>query len=127
MFFASTWSYTYVFNDVNAVRFNTRTRALNNTLYYMMEMVGALLFGYALDRLWVRRATRAKILWSVVMSLNMAVWTSSYVFQKDHTRAGVSAIAFSILDWKDSGYNGPMFLYMFYGFCDAAWQTSVYW
>ncbi|TLD05657.1 hypothetical protein E2P81_ATG10664, partial [Venturia nashicola] len=31
------------------------------------------------------------------------------------------------LDWTDSGYIGPMFLYIFYGFYDAAWQCSVYW
>jgi len=31
------------------------------------------------------------------------------------------------MDFTDRGYVGPMFLYMFYGFFDAAWQTSVYW
>jgi hypothetical protein len=127
MFFASTWSYTYVFNDVNAVGFNTRTRALNNTLYYIMEIVGALVFGYALDRPWVRRTTRAKILWPTLMALTMAIWGGSYAFQKGHTRAELAAKTFEMLDWKDSGYIGPMFLYMFYGFFDAAWQTSVYW
>lgn len=30
-------------------------------------------------------------------------------------------------DWTTSGYAGPMFLYMFYGFYDASWQTCVYW
>lgn len=30
-------------------------------------------------------------------------------------------------DWSDGGYVGPMFLYIFYGMYDAAWQTSVYW
>jgi hypothetical protein len=31
------------------------------------------------------------------------------------------------MDWSDSGYVGPMFLYMFYGAFDAAWQATVYW
>ena len=127
MFFASTWSYTYVFNDVNAVKFNTRTRALNNTLYYIMEMVGALVFGYALDRSWIGRSTRARIVWLALMALTMAIWGGSYAFQKSYTRAGLTAKTFEMLDWKDSGYIGPMFLYMLYGFFDAAWQTSVYW
>ena len=30
MFFASNWFYTYQFNDVNGLKFNTRTAALNN-------------------------------------------------------------------------------------------------
>ena len=32
-----------------------------------------------------------------------------------------------IMDWTDSGYGGPLVLYMFYGFYDAAWQTYAYW
>ena len=31
------------------------------------------------------------------------------------------------MDWSTRGYVGPMFLYIFYGFYDAAWQTCVYW
>jgi len=30
-------------------------------------------------------------------------------------------------DWNMNSYVGPMFLYIFYGFYDAAWQTCVYW
>ena len=33
IFFASNWFYTYEFKDVNLVQLNTRTRALNSTLY----------------------------------------------------------------------------------------------
>jgi hypothetical protein len=73
MFVASTLSYTYVFNDVNATKFDTRTRALNNTLYYIMEMVGAFVFGYTLDRPWIRRTTRAKLLWVALLVLTLVV------------------------------------------------------
>lgn len=31
------------------------------------------------------------------------------------------------MDWTTNGYVGPMFLYIFYGLYDAAWQTSIYW
>ncbi|MBE7181749.1 MAG: hypothetical protein INR71_11190, partial [Terriglobus roseus] len=35
---------------------------------------------------------------------------------------------YDVIDWTDGGrYIGPMFLYMFYGFYDAAWQTTAYW
>jgi MFS family permease len=127
MFFVSDWYYAYIFNDVNGVRFNTRTRALNNTLYYAMQIVGAFLFGYALDRAWVRRTIRARIVWAVLLALTMVIWGFSYAFQKKYTRMEVTAKNYQTLDWKDSGYIGPMFLYMFYGFFDAAWQISVYW
>jgi hypothetical protein len=33
----------------------------------------------------------------------------------------------NLRDWTKPGYVGPMFLYLFYGFYDAAWQTCVYW
>ncbi|KAH7045891.1 major facilitator superfamily domain-containing protein [Macrophomina phaseolina] len=127
MFFASNWFYTYHFNDVNAAYFNTRTRALNNTLYYIMQIVAAFIFGYALDQKNFRRTTRAKGVWVVLMVLTMAIWGGGYAFQKTYTRDQASSSGFVVKDWAHSGYIGPMFLYMFYGFYDAAWQTSVYW
>ncbi|KAL1650261.1 hypothetical protein SLS58_001072 [Diplodia intermedia] len=127
MFFASNWFYTYQFNDVNAAYFSLRTRALNNTLYYIMQIVGAFIFGYALDQKRFRRTTRAKVVWVVLMVITMAIWGGGYAFQKTYTRESAGAEDFHVKDWADGGYIGPMFLYMFYGFYDAAWQTSVYW
>lgn len=136
MFFASNWFYTYQFNGVNLAFFNTRTRALNNTLYYIMQIVGAFVFGYALDRATIRRTTRAKAVWAALFVLTMVVWGGGYAFQKNYTREQVNAGSatkddpsddYVKKDWTDSGYIGPMFLYMFYGFYDAAWQTTVYW
>jgi len=128
MFFASNWFYTYHFQDVNAVKFNIRTRALNNVLYWLMQIVGAYTFGYALDSGMFRRTMRAKIDLVALFVLTMAVWGGGYAFQKEYTRATVDPDSgFIPLDFNDSGYIGPMFLYMFYGFFDAAWQTSVYW
>ncbi|KAF2120923.1 major facilitator superfamily domain-containing protein [Lophiotrema nucula] len=128
MFFASNWFYTYQFNDVNHARFNTRTRALNNTLYWVAQMLGALVFGFALD-LNIRRTTRAKIAWISMLVLTFAVWGGGYAFQKKYTRSIEDpklADAFKY-DWDTNGYAGPLFLYIFYGFYDAAWQTCVYW
>lgn len=127
MLFASNWFYAYQFNDVNGVKFNTRTRAPNNTLYYTTEIGSAFIFGYTLDRAWILRATRARIAWAVLLVLTMAIWGGSYAFQKNYTRAEATSSTYKTLDWKDSGYIGPMFLYIFYGFFDAAWQTYIYW
>ena len=126
MFFASNWFYTYQFNDVNNVQFNLRTRALNNTLYWLAQMFGALTFGFALDFPNVRRTTRAKAAWIAMLVLTFVVWGGGYKFQKTYSRKD-NASTDGGYDWEWDGYVGPMFLYIFYGFYDAAWQTSVYW
>ncbi|KAF1839647.1 MFS general substrate transporter [Decorospora gaudefroyi] len=123
MFFASNWFYTYQFNDVNYAQFNVRTRALNNTLYWLAQIMGAGVFGFALDFSNIRRTTRAKVAWVVMFVLTFAVWGGGYAFQRQYTRENVRGY----YDWTDSGYGGPMVLYISYGFYDAAWQTCVYW
>lgn len=123
MFFASNWFYTYQFQDVNYARFTVRTRALNNALYWLAQIFGAGVFGFALDFPNVRRTKRAKIAWSVMFLLTFGVWGGGYVFQRQYSRDDGSPH----FDWTDSGYGGPMVLYISYGFYDAAWQTCVYW
>ncbi len=126
MFLASNWFYTYQFQDVNAAYYNIRTRALNNTLYWLSQIFGAYLLGYALD-VNVRRSTRAKAAWVFILVLTMAVWGGGFAFQKRFTRQEASAKTYKTMDFTHSGYVGPMFLYMFYGMYDAMWQTFVYW
>jgi MFS family permease len=129
MFFASNWFYAYQFNAVNGATFNTRTKALNNTLYYIMQILGAFIFGYFLDMKAFRRSMRARIMWVVLFALTMAIWGGGYDYQKGYTREQTSdkVHKYPVLDWETKGYIGPMFLYMFYGFYDAAFQTYVYW
>ena len=130
MFFASNWFYTYQFNGVNLAKFNTRTRALNSVIYYFMQIVGAFVFGYFLDLRSVRRTHRAYAAWAALIILTMTIWGGGYAFQKGYTRAEAEANKENEdwrVDWADSGYIGAMFLYMFYGIFDAAWQTSAYW
>lgn len=128
MFFASNWFYTYHFNEVNAAYFNTRTRALNGVIYYIMQIVGAFVFGYGLDSTKLRRSTRAKVGWAALFVLIMVVWGGGYEFQKTYTRESTSEKSgYQPVDWSDDGYGGPFVLFMWYGFTDAAWQTVVYW
>jgi hypothetical protein len=127
MFLASNWFYTYHFTEINAAYFNVRTRALNGVVYYIMQIVGAYVFGYALDIKGLRRTTRAKIAWGVLFATIMIIWGFGYMFQKTYDRAWAEDETNEKKDWSDPGYAGPFVLYMFYGFSDAAWQTSVYW
>lgn len=121
MFFASNWFYTYQFQDVNLPVFNIRTRSLNNVLYWSSQIVGASIFGFVLDIKSVSRPMKAKAAWVVLFVITMGIWGGGYAWQKQYTRAEVTAKGYIKHDWTTSGYVGPMFLFMFYGFFDAAW------
>jgi hypothetical protein len=128
MFFSSNWFYVYQQNSVNGAYFNTRTKALNGLLYWLAQILAAALWGWLLDIEKFRRTTRAKAAWVALFVLTFAIWGGGYAFEKTYTRETVSPDSgFVPGDWTDSGYAGPMFLYIFYGFYDAAWQATVYW
>ena len=65
------------------------------------------------------RPTRAKAALAVLFTITMAIWGGGYAWQKQYTRPEVSAKTYVKDDWTTSGYVGPMFLYMFYGFYDG--------
>ena len=119
MFFASNWFYTYQFNDFNSAKFDIRTRSLNSTLYWTSQIIGACVFGYALDTSSVRRSIRARAALTVLFVITMAIWGGGYAWQKQYDRAETSPKNAPKDDWTTSGYAGPMFLYMFYGFYDG--------
>ncbi|KAF3765610.1 MFS general substrate transporter [Cryphonectria parasitica EP155] len=130
MFFASNVFYTYQTNDMNAGQFNTRTRALNNVLYWSAQIFGAVIFGYSLDYGKMRRSLKARIAFITLFVLTFIIWGGGWAWQKDQpSRAETSAKTFVGVDWTDGGhkYIAPMFLYIFYGFFDACWQTTIYW
>ncbi|KAJ8225505.1 hypothetical protein LV156_009098 [Aspergillus fumigatus] len=123
LFLASNWFYGYHFNSVNGAYFNIRTRSLNSLLYWLMQMVGAFVFGKLLDLQFLSRSMRAKLNWLILLVITMGVWGGGYAFQKQYTLE----TAKQDVDFTSHGYVGPMFLYMFYGFYDAAFQTCAYW
>ncbi|KAK4176183.1 major facilitator superfamily domain-containing protein [Triangularia setosa] len=131
MFFASNIFYTYQLNDMN-LQFNTRTRTLNSLLYWTSQILGASVFGYALDITRFRRSVRAKASLVVLFSLTFVIWGGGWAWQRLQVPREVLEAPDSThrrIDWTDGGekYIGPMFLFMFYGFYDAAWQTCIYW
>lgn len=129
LFISSNWFYTYHFQGVNLPYFNLRTRCLNNVLYWSMQIVGAFLVGFLLDLGKLRRSVRARYVLAGLMLLTMAIWGGGYAFQKQYTRADTLGLGkqHTGVDFTEGKYIGPMFLYMFYGFYDAAWQVTVYW
>ncbi len=133
MFFSSNIFYTYQTNDMNAAFFNTRTRALNNVLYWSAQIFGAIIFGYALDYPKIRRSLRAKISLATLFALTFIIWGGGYAWVRQQLVRELASTKtnpdFKPIDWTDGGklYIGPMFLYIFFGFYDACWQTCIYW
>ncbi|RAL64249.1 hypothetical protein DID88_002141 [Monilinia fructigena] len=131
MFWASNWFYTYQQNGMNAAVFNTRTRALNNVLYWSAQIIGALIFGFGLDAGNFRRSVRAKSALAFLFVITMVTWGGGYAFEQTYTRESTNTVTgdYVPVDWTAGGKNyiGPMFLYIFYGFFDSAWQGCVYW
>ncbi|CDK25878.1 unnamed protein product [Kuraishia capsulata CBS 1993] len=125
MFFSSNWFNSYQMSDFNAGRFNIRTRSLNSLLYWFMQMVGSTCIGFILDLPYFSRKVRARYGWGIVFCITMLIWGLGYLFERTYTRTSV--LDMTPIDFKDGAYIGPMFLYMFYGFYDAVWQTFSYW
>ncbi|KAL6450586.1 hypothetical protein SBY92_000831 [Candida maltosa Xu316] len=129
MFFASNWFYTYQFNNFNYGRFNLRTRSLNSLLYWLSQMLGAIVLGYVLDMKMFKRSMRAKIGWAILFITGLAIWGGGLKFQLGFTRADVEVDPpiLKPIDYTDGAYIGPMFLYIFYGVYDAIFQTFTIW
>ncbi|KAF9352651.1 hypothetical protein BGX26_009571 [Mortierella sp. AD094] len=124
LFLSSNWFYPYQFASVNGAYFSNRTQALNNIFYWASQIVGSYGFARVLDYQGANRRTRA--LWglAIVTVCFIATWIGGIFFQKTYTIADGRLNH----DFKEgASYIGPLFLYMFYGLNDAAWQTYCYW
>ncbi|KAF9372559.1 hypothetical protein CPC16_002352, partial [Podila verticillata] len=124
MFLSSNWFYSYQFSTVNGYFFSTRTQSLNNIFYWFSQIGGSWTFARILDYQGVNRKTRS--LWGlmIITTCFVATWIGGIFFQK----------GYKITDPKGNhdytegaSYVGPLFLYIFYGLNDAAWQTYCYW
>ncbi|OLL22275.1 UNC93-like protein [Neolecta irregularis DAH-3] len=122
-FWASNWFYTYQFNDMNAYYFNIRTRALNNLMYWFMQIFGALTFGSFLDVQSLSRRSRGAAGWVILFVLVNVIWGGGVPFLQTTARKMPSPN----MDLYDDGYAAKLWLYMFFGFLDAMWQTFAYW
>ncbi|KAI2602652.1 MFS general substrate transporter [Hypoxylon sp. NC1633] len=129
MFFSSNIFYTYQQNGLNGAHFNVRARSLNNLLYWLSQIFGAVIVGYALDTK-VRRSLRAKASFVFLFALTFIIWGGGYAWQRQQVSRDVTmdpSYESEKIDWADSAFIGPMFLYIFYGFYDSVWQTCIYW
>ncbi|KAF9086712.1 hypothetical protein BGX27_003115 [Mortierella sp. AM989] len=124
MFLSSNWFYPYQFATVNGFYFNNRTQALNNICYWSSQIIGSWTFARVLDYQGVNRKTRSFWGLAIVTVCFVATWVGGIFYQQGYTLAtGKQAHDFK----EGASYVGPLFLYIFYGLNDAAWQTYCYW
>lgn len=129
MFFTSNWFYTYQQNAVNSALFNVRTRSLNSMLYWLAQIIAAMIMGPLLDLKSVRRSVRARASLVILFAVTMIIWGLGYSWQRGYDREDVSPMNkdYKLKDWTSPDFLKPMFLYFFYGGYDALWQGCVYW
>ncbi|KAF8936844.1 major facilitator superfamily domain-containing protein [Dissophora ornata] len=124
MFMSSNWFYSYQFSTVNGRYYSIRTQSLNNILYWSSQIFGSYSFARVLDFQGVNRRRRA--LWglAIICCCFIGTWIGGIFFQRTYDLNEPKLNH----DFKEgASYVGPMFLYMFYGLNDAAWQTYIYW
>jgi hypothetical protein len=151
MFFASNYFYTWQFSDYNAVLFNIQGRALNNTVYWVAQILGSVLIGLLLDQKQYRRRVRAFLAWTILLCMVMGVHIWAWYYQKcvppvltlprvffgefsywyirfgrDYSRESIPPES-QKLGIRDEGYVPRVLLYVFFGLLDAMWQTTSYW
>lgn len=123
---SSTFFYTYLFNNVNGVLFNLRTRGLNNLVFWGAEMLGSVGIGYLMDFSFRSRRTRGFVGIGVVSLLGTAIWGGAFANQLRYSRHDLPD---KKLDFAGSGvdFAGPFLLYFSFGLLDAMFQSLVYW
>jgi len=148
MFWASNWFYTYQQNCFNLYLFDLRGRAFNNIWYWLSQIFGAVMFGFILDNTSLgSRKTRAWLGWGILFAIVNLIWGAGYIVlhrypdARQHVANSLHNAALKkqglpideslpvppLIDVYDSPFLGYCFLYIFYGFIDAMWQTYAYW
>lgn len=120
-FFVSNFYYTYQFNDYNGALFSLRTRSLNSLLYWLFQVFGVALFGFAIDTQFLRRRSRAWMGLGFIFLLSMSMWAGTFSIQRGYTRESIGVI--ERIDFLDRGYDRYLILYIFMGVQDAIWQN----
>lgn len=120
-FLASNWFYAYQFR-INSVYFDPSTRALNDLMYWAMQVVGSALVGFLLDYKRLGRRARGLFTLAVMFCVINAIWAGGFAFQ----------LTFDVdynepVHWTSNKFGGPFVLYIFYGFADSVYQTYLYW
>ncbi|KAJ1921331.1 hypothetical protein H4219_000647 [Mycoemilia scoparia] len=129
MFFTSNFFYTYQFSPFNNTLFTMHTRGFNNIFYWGAQSLMAIVASFFLDQKGWSRRRRALIATITIAVAFNAVWIGalmSEMFDRDPDYKPESGGYYDIRA-SNGAMVGTIFLYIFFGFCDALWQILAYW
>ncbi|RDW67551.1 hypothetical protein BP6252_08947 [Coleophoma cylindrospora] len=119
--------YLSMTGSFNAFYFNARTRALANLVYWIMQILSALLIAYVCDAAWIgSRRKRAMVAGCLVATVIGGTFIAMLVFLS-HNRLDRSGSSRGI-DWTDgTSFAGPFVIYIFFGACYPLFQNYHHW
>lgn len=120
LFLYNQWYLSFQWS-INARHFTLRGRALNSFLFYVFGMIGAWFAGLFLDNPRLKRSMRARYGFFIANFFAAFSWIYGLILT-DKWKNNVD-----YYDWNTGGYGLGCFLYIIWGFMDAAMNTYVYW
>ncbi|RDW74206.1 hypothetical protein BP5796_07648 [Coleophoma crateriformis] len=119
--------YLSMTGSFNAFYFNARTRALANLVYWIMQILSALLIAYVCDAAWIgSRRKRAMVAGCLVATVIGGTFIAMLVFLS-HNRLDRSGSSRGV-DWTDgTSFAGPFVIYIFFGACYPLFQNYHHW
>ncbi|KAF8907765.1 major facilitator superfamily domain-containing protein [Mucidula mucida] len=121
--FCGLWYIPYQSNDYNSYFFNVRSRGFNSIWYNLATLVGASLFGLALDIKKFSRRTRAIAGWVFMFVVLNAILIAGVFPFKESDRN----VAYDVMDIMENRSRAYVALYFFYGLLDGLWYCYAYW
>lgn len=111
--------------SVNGRYFNLRTRAMNNILFYLVQLPASVGCAYLTDRLPYGRRLRGYIALTLLGIFVFAGWIALLVWVSvSPTWAAVPEVG---IDWSHSNFAGPFVLYLVFGVVYGSHQLIGMW
>ena len=107
--------------SVSGRYFNLRTRAMNNVIFYLVQLPASVGVAYLADRLPLGRRARGYVTISVLGVFVFAGWIALLVW------VAVSPAPKGDVDWTDASFGGPFVLYLLFGIIYGSHQQVGMW
>ncbi|KAK4093991.1 membrane transporter (predicted) [Purpureocillium lilacinum] len=111
--------------SVNGRYFNLRTRAMNNVIFYLVQLPASVGCAFLTDRLPFGRRMRGYVSVSVLGVVVFAAWIALLVWVSTSSRWASPPVGG--VDWTASDFAGPFVLYLVFGIVYGSHQQIGMW
>ncbi|KAM3497562.1 hypothetical protein MY10362_009090 [Beauveria mimosiformis] len=111
--------------SVSGRYFNLRTRAMNNIIFYLVQLPASVACACLTDRLPFRRSVRGYIAVRILGIFVFSGWTALLVWVS--VSAAWASPPNGGVDWTDYDFRGPFVLYLFFGIIYGSHQQIGMW